>query len=1201
MSKLISNESQLKLTDKELSAVEKLFNKIDKSKEFEVMFYNYNKDNMLNKNQFMTMLEFVKQRSKMKNLMIKQNTSLDIIYVDKKKELTTYRITIDGNDNIHNYISNIHNRKNHVIYKVLLSKMLLDGEHISIIKKMKNMSNIVDIDNYTTRFRLSDELKVSKDELSMLKKLNETNRNDIIFRHKQRITLTLKKDTDITLQIDLTNTKQTYNINKIDYTVPRYELELELLTAKPKKEYLSNIFKEVELIHKVIQQCNFIINTTESKYVLESYRKLLSLDKNKQLRKLHGRKPVSLEIQHAIDKLPNRYAVTDKADGDRYFLIIIDEHVYLISNNMNVKKTGIKLKTKKYNNSILDTEYIYLPKYNRHLIMAFDCLFKSGDDIRQELSFMKRLEHADDIIENNFILGKQQGYKYSKYTKKFNQDDILKFHINEMGKLMNSVNNDIKFEQQYPLIRRKYFLYVWGKSDNEIFKYSKLLWYNYKELNCPYPMDGLLYHPLEQKYIASAKASKYFEYKWKPPTQNSIDFYIKFEKNRDTGKELILFDNSYEGKVKGKPYKICRLHVGKQINDEEKPVLFQKYNNGHEAFLFLENGSVRDIEGNIIQSNTVVEFYYNSDSTKDKKYRWVPMRTRHDKTEHVQKYNKGFGNYIDIAEKVWRSIINPFQMSDINILSNDSKYGDYIEVLKKRIDHSLILSERKENTLQKMLYNMAKPMRNFNNWIRSVVVYTYCNQVYDRNTPQKILDIGNGRGEDIMKYYYGKIDYAVCISKNNDNLTSALDGAVSRYNKLRESHANFPTMYFIQADSSILLNENDQIKALGGMQQKNKSYLQKFFPSTGKGPLFDRINCQFEIQTYLTNDTVWNNFCTNINNTLRDEGYIVITCFDAKSITELLKENSIYTSYYTNNKGEKKKLLEIRKNYDDEQIKKSIGLENAIDIHNALESNEDIYETEYLVDRDFLVNQLKNKCNLELVDSDLFGNQYHIHKDYFDKIIWYEENAKTREFLKNASMFYNTDDSFNRACLDIVKLYRYFVFRKNNSNKPQKGGNYENYNLLDGIKHIVNDEDDRYYYKNNKGTLQKSIYDILINDKYIPSSISQNELYYDLSIDPEYSQNLDKKDINKIIKNIKIEHETSKRKKTVLNGINLLILERDCDNDFIIEQYGKKNKKLMMLYKNVSDYSPIVKKTPSGFKGIFKADDIEIKKIIKLI
>ena len=105
------------------------------------------------------------------------------------------------------------------------------------------------------------------------------------------------------------------------------------------------------------------------------------------------------------------------------------------------------------------------------------------------------------------------------------------------------------------------------------------------------------------------------------------------------------------------------------------------------------------------------------------------MRTRYDKTESVQRFGKKYGNYSDIAYKVWRSIRNPFTMNDINFLSQDSIYNKHIDVLRGKIDHSIILSENKENEYYQIRTSLGKPMRNFHNWIWWEVILEIFNQI----------------------------------------------------------------------------------------------------------------------------------------------------------------------------------------------------------------------------------------------------------------------------------------------------------------------------------------------------------------------------------------------------------------------------------------------------------------------------------------
>jgi hypothetical protein len=149
--------------------------------------------------------------------------------------------------------------------------------------------------------------------------------------------------------------------------------------------------------------------------------------------------------------------------------------------------------------------------------MVFDCLFNGKEDIRKKVNFFDRLADADNIINNCFILDKQKGFTIKDFKNKSNEltvDNIVKFHETQIKEYMSALNFDLMLEKKYPLIRRKYFIGATGIKPWEIFKYSVLLWSKFTEdttINCPYILDGLIYHPLEQDYVT--KDSKMKEYK----------------------------------------------------------------------------------------------------------------------------------------------------------------------------------------------------------------------------------------------------------------------------------------------------------------------------------------------------------------------------------------------------------------------------------------------------------------------------------------------------------------------------------------------------------------------------------------------------------------------------------------------------------------------------------------------------------------
>jgi hypothetical protein len=1240
-----------------MSGVEALFDKMTPEHEFEFMFFNFN-NTLMSYEKYISVMNFLNKRAKAQKLKIITEDTIDVSFTNIEKQ-TSYRVTINGIDEINKYMKMLHSRKNHVIYNKLI-EIYQDKDrrgNITVIKKIKDSDNVEDLLNLNIRTRLAKEQSLTKDELKSLSQLTFNDTEKISFRFKQRVSLYIYEDvkTNEFVRVDLTLTKTTKTINRMDRMVPRYELEIEYGQGSRKsadKEKLGLMFKEIELLLKIIQQSNFITPESTREKALTAYARILSLDITK-LTNLEGRQPQSLEIQHVTEILPNRYAVTDKADGDRHVLIIVEGHVYLISTNLAVRDTGIQLSDKlsKYNDSIIDGEYIFLPKENRHLFMAFDCLFNGKEDVRKNPEIMQRLAQADDIIEHCFVLENQVGYNFSKEEKAIDDRNKnvtefnLKLKLQKYGEMidtyMKNVNNDIAIAKKFPLIRRKFFIPATGAKPWEIFAYSVLMWIKYtedKNVQCPYHLDGLMYHPLSQIYTTNAKESKYAEYKWKPPNKNSVDFFIEFERDRVTNKTLTVYDNSRantgkadtfetigDDHVKNKSYKICNLYVGKRGKFGEQPVLFKEQEDKYKAYLFLDKGEARDIDGNILLDKSVVEFYYKNDPELDERFRWVPIRTRYDKTESVLRHGKKYGNYIDVADKVWRSIINPILISDIQDLAkgNDEKsrtflYDKKMESLRSKIGHELIVSSTKENVYFQLVTNLAKPMRQFHNWIKSIIIYTHCHQMYQHDKQLSILDIACGRGADIMKFYYAKAALYVGIDIDNEGLVSMVNGAVSRYNQMRKTHPNFPKSFFIQADCGALLNYDDQERALNGMTNDNRNLLNKFFPK-GSETTFDRVNCQFALHYFLRNTESWSNFKSNLNTVLKPGGYFMTTLFDGESVAKLLADKDRHIVYYTDAKGNKKTLFELIKKYGVLDISKPFGVGIPIDVHNAWIFKEGNYMEEYLVDKRFITQQLLDDCDLELVDTDLFGNQFEIHREYFSEYAKYEENPETNKFLGNVASYYNKNDDVNSGCYENTNLIRYYVFRKKDksTNAPTKtvtvkakgkqsrvvkklaaisGGSKNEHRL---------DLDDKDHFsvgtiEDAKASYYNSIHNILSNQNIIPNTLDSKTFYKDLGIKVLSDDKLSDKKISSLNKTIQIEHQSDNKSKLVVDGLSSIIVEKDCNGFYDISRVGKfsSNEQAVILYKENNMYRPVYRLENEKKTGLFSLSDPLIKTLV---
>ena len=89
--------------------------------------------------------------------------------------------------------------------------------------------------------------------------------------------------------------------------------------------------------------------------------------------------------------------------------------------------------------------------------------------------------------------------------------------------------------------------------------------------------------------------------------------------------------------------------VGDNIGNTEIPSPFLKKEKNDIAYFPLKDGYIRDIEGNIVISDTVIEITYNHLSNLPHQYRWNILRTRWDKTESVNRFKKKYGTIYNLV------------------------------------------------------------------------------------------------------------------------------------------------------------------------------------------------------------------------------------------------------------------------------------------------------------------------------------------------------------------------------------------------------------------------------------------------------------------------------------------------------------------------------------------------------------------------
>ena len=1020
---------------------------LKKNDEIEISFLP--KVSKLTLDKYITILKFFSKAGKP----IEINNTLNVSYSYDYDVYNSYRITIKDYDNINKVTNNLSSRESHIIFSMLYEQYKMDKyPYISMIEKQKSKKNTVDIEELGIRIRLAKELDMNK---SIDINLTNSDRKYINFRYIQRASLIVEDTDEYTLRIDLSYVKNSDKISLLESKTHSIELEIDLSLKKDMKPNALKVLhakmnSTFDNVRRVLQKSNTITTKRDQENAILKLNQLLSPDKPMNLRDLPGMQLASAEITHIVDHIKHDYCVTDKADGDRYFMMIYDGKIIMISNTLDIKQIESVKGCEEYNDTILDGEYIFNDEYQKFMFLVFDCLMFKGEDKRQVKSLMARLEFVREITRDLF----GQKYAFTKYSGEFDFPKMKKYYINDVKKHMDELTTQLT-KKPTNIVLMKYFMIPQGINLCEIFFLSSLTWQLYTnnaELKCPYTLDGCILTPLEQIYTRSLTDQLHKIYKLKPASHNSLDLYITFERDPLTRQIIDIYDDSdanaelinltpkqiednidtmdeTEFKAKGKKYRVVNLHVGKMVGNTEFPVLFHEHEEQHFANIYITDNECRDMEGAIIQDKTVVEFVYRNDPLIKQGFRWMPLRTRYDKTESVNTFKRKYGNNNMIAEKTWRSMIDGIEMYTIDLLGDPMTYEAQHNKLRSMITNTMINQERRDNSYYSLINYLGAGMRNFHNYIKSQLINTYCSK---KNTISgygglDILDYSCGKGGDIGKFWQARLKSYVGFDNDYNGIHSGSDGAISRYQNQKKKMAVIGfQMNFLIADGGVKLLQRDQERAMGEVSSDNTKTLLKYFDNdTPK--LYDTVSCQFAVHYFFKNDETLNNFMFNIKTFTKPSAYVILTTFDPDTVHKDLA-NGPSTSYYTTKEGEKKIIVDVIKKYEGE-IKDITG--QAIEVH-IPSFNDEQYAVEYLVPKKLLIDKMRDN-GFRLVDTDMFWNTFNKHKDFFLNGVQDEEKPEMKSFYMKVKEYYNTNDDMNRACYNFTKKNRYYVFQKENN------------------------------------------------------------------------------------------------------------------------------------------------------------------------
>ena len=817
----------------------------------------------------------------------------------------------------------------------------------------KSAEDTLDIPDLKLRMTLRHEEQLRKDFSGA--PMDPANKIRILHRKSW-------KTVDGIFRIDMSLVKQKKKQHKsfsdILRQTPEYELEIELVNKKaPLADIVQSLIRNTEPLLSAFQQSAFLLLDSD----MQRYRMEFADSKMRFVN------PVTMERRHLMADRPHNiltgYTVTNKADGERCFLFVArDRRLLRVTKDAaKVAWTGLTATKDNHVGDVMDGEYMA----DRNTFFIFDAYHFRGKNVTR----LPLMTNDDDVTK-----------------------DPLKSRLGCAHLFVEDLRKDFTaiFSRQPLVVQTKMFLAgdgaVMEKAINTIL-----------DTKFEYPIDGLVFTPRASSVAppADRKGNTWIRvYKWKPASQNSIDFLVRFkptlsydpvtERNvfkgtlyvsKTPGSDIVYPCETMTGEYKPPelPADLARLA---EVRDRV-PALFQpsapKAPGAGEILIPVNGKNVPiDEEGQRIEDNTVIECARDVE-----KGRWTVMRTRYDKTYKYRVMGQPeFGNDSMVAESIWTNIHSPVTEEMIRMVHSNPTDDSIEEELYYRDE-------------QEVRDRGMKDVRAFHNKIKEGLYQTTV------KAGDTLLELAVGRGGDMHKWKKLKPSLVVGIDIHKTNLESPRQGACVRY--LQESaKSRLPPALFIAADmtQSLLEQDNRYIKMLNREEPAPTPYLEKFVGLTE----FDVISCQFAIHYACESEETFRSFVGNL--TRHGKGFFIGTCMDGQAVYSLLlgKEGHTFRS-------DTQMFGEMTKDYADgdawtEEFGRAINVK--------LESFETV-QKEYLVPFGRVTEILKEN-GFQLVGSSLFSDDY----------------AQQNQF------------TFTGAYQAFSFLHRGFVFKKTEAALPEE-------------------------------------------------------------------------------------------------------------------------------------------------------------------
>ena len=695
-----------------------------------------------------------------------------------------------------------------------------------------------------------------------------------------------------------------------------YEVELEFVgrdTKLDSKAVMEELVHLITELSKAYYQTSFLLSESDMQRYENEFKKSGHIFFN----------PVTMVRQHVKPENPHNvtkgYTVTNKADGERSGLYVCSDGKLLkITPKFQITWTGLKAKDNSHAGDFVDGEYLS----DLNMFCIFDVYKFRKKDIRS----LPLLTTDDDQHKLNSRLGCAHLFL----------EDIAQFSVEP------SLN---------PLrIEAKLFLAGDGPAMSQAIKKMMNTEFGYKT-------DGLIFTPRGSAVAPqNDRRGKTWTtvYKWKPASQNSIDFLVRFKDksvDSDTGVEVQLGQLYVSRNAKDIYIYPREMMTGEYVphklpedfelaNTARIPSLFQpsipRDPDAYKIMIPMTKFPV-DEEGQKVEDNTIIECAFNTETRK-----WIVMRTRYDKTYQYKVLKEAqYGNDVSTANSIWTSMHVPVTIEMLenpslvdDVAEDDSYYRDDIDRNKRLLDNAY----------------------SFHLGIKDLLYEKYIKK------GDTLLELAVGKGGDLNRWIRNQPSRVVGMDISLANLVSPVD-SVSKRCLDAKRNKRIPPVLPIQGNFTEhpLFEQGDKyMPILLGAQSGSTDYLKQFEGLKS----FDDVSCQFAMHYACESEEKFRSFAKNIRDTCK--GHFFGTCSDGKAIYSLLigKQSHLFGKH-GKIAGEYTKEYKDKDNWSEE-----FGMPVKVMLESFVKP-----EIEYLVPFG-KVTEIMEEMGFELAESKLFDEIY---------------------------------------------------------------------------------------------------------------------------------------------------------------------------------------------------------------------------------